>query len=66
MPETAEFDDVTCVTVAKSGKAILVKIDGNEVWIPSSQVHDDSEVWKKGDKGTLILTEWIARQKGLI
>lgn len=35
-------------------------------WIPQSQVHDDSEVWRTGDRGQLVLTRWIAEQKGLV
>lgn len=50
--------------------AILVKIEGYEknhgqVWIPQSQVHDDSEVSKRGDEGDLIISQWIAEQKGI-
>ena len=35
-------------------------------WIPQSQIHDDSEVWRAGDTGRLVLTRWIARQKGFV
>jgi hypothetical protein len=34
-------------------------------WIPQSQVHDDSEVWREGDTGEIVLTRWIAERKGL-
>ena len=47
-------------------KAILVRIEGGQHWIPQSQIHDDSEVWKEGDEGELAITEWIATEKGLI
>jgi len=47
-----------------SGKAFLVQIEGEEVWIPKSQIHDDSEVWRKGDTGNLYITQWLAEQKG--
>ena len=59
-----EFEDVLCK--AASPKAILVVIEGTEYWIPQSQVDDDSEVWAKGDEGTLVITEWIAMQKGIL
>lgn len=51
--------------VAASGKALLVEIEGEDHWIPVSQITDDSEVWREGDSGTLVITEWIAAQKGL-
>lgn len=44
--------------------AILCDIDGEEHWIPKSQIHDDSEVYKADTEGTLIVSLWIAKQKG--
>jgi hypothetical protein len=58
-----EFSGVECR--AETDKAILCVIDGEEHWIPKSHVDDDSEVYAKGHEGTLIVTEWIAKQKGL-
>ena len=50
---------------AESEAAVLVTIEGEDFWIPKSQLHDDSEVYRKGDSGTLIITKWIAKQKGI-
>ena len=36
-----------------------------KIWVPQSLVDDDSEVWKKGDKGKLVIPEWFASKKGL-
>ena len=36
------------------------------IWIPKSQVDDRSEVYKSGDKGMMMISEWIAGKKGLI
>jgi hypothetical protein len=38
-------------------------LDDSE-FIPQSQIDDDSEVWKKGDEGTLIISDWLARERG--
>lgn len=56
------------VCIKEGDQALLVDIDGEEYWIPKSQIHDDSEVFddKKNDRGTLVITEWIAEKKGLI
>jgi hypothetical protein len=55
---TTRLDDVTCM--AATPKAILCALDdGREFWVPQSQVDDESEVWKKGDEGTLVISEWI-------
>lgn len=62
--EPVSFDDIKCERA--TGKAILVEISGEEYWIPKSQIHEDSEVYDEGHEGTLIITHWIAEQKGLI
>jgi hypothetical protein len=50
--------------------AVLVRtIDGHEVWIPESQIHEDSEVYVGcGNDSrllTLVCSRWIAEQKGI-
>jgi hypothetical protein len=50
----------------KDEGAILCEIEGEEIWIPKSQIHEDSEVYAKGTDGDLIITEWIAGKKGLL
>jgi hypothetical protein len=57
------IEGVTCID--ESPKAIKVVIDKDAHWIPKSQVHDDSEVYKKDDDGVLIISAWIAGEKGL-
>ena len=66
MSEKVEFEGAVCI--AQTKQAICVRLaDRDEmVWIPQSQVDDDSEVYQAGDKGTLVVSEWIAMQKGLI
>lgn len=64
--ETVEFENAKCVK--ETDAALLVRIDkGHEVWFPKSHVHADSEVFDEdaNSEGTLIVTEWIAKQKGL-
>ena len=60
----AEFDDAVC-TLA-TGAAVRVTIDGKSCWIPQSQIDDDSEVYRANDHGKLVISEWIAIQKGLV
>lgn len=61
-----EFFD--CVCIHSTEKAILVKLPEMDkpLWFPQSQIDADSEVWKQGDEGTLVVSRWIAKQKGLI
>ena len=62
--EPVEFENVR--VTAETDLAILCEIEGKEVWIPSSQVHEDSEVSSQGDEGTLLITRWFAEKAGLV
>ena len=51
---------------AETDKAILVEapdLDEQE-WIPRSQIDDDSEVYKTGTAGDLIVSDWWAEKQG--
>jgi len=61
--DAVHLKDVYCM--GATAKAILCLIEGDEVWIPQSQITADSEVWKREQRGTLVITGWIARKKGL-
>jgi hypothetical protein len=68
--ETVSFEDVKAVRSTQM--ALLVRIGGSkaeggvEVWIPQSQIDDNSEVWREGDEGQLVISQWIAEQNGLV
>lgn len=57
----------TCLR--NSGKALLVELDdapGEPMWIPQSQIEEDSEVYDKGHEGDVIVTDWWAGKNGLV
>lgn len=63
--------DIPCSKCIKStDKAILVFSEedpiAGQVWIPQSQIHDDSEVYENGDEGTLVVNMWWAEKQGWI
>jgi hypothetical protein len=61
-------DDVplpNCKAIHETDRALRVLIDGKPTWIPKSQITEDSEVWKKGDEGTLVVTGWWYEKEGL-
>jgi hypothetical protein len=64
--DATETFEITEEVSRETDKAILVEIKGEEVWIPKSQIHDDSEVYASGHTGKLVITEWLAREKGLV
>jgi len=59
-----EIEGARCIH--EKGDAILVEApDFDEPeWIPQSQIDDDSEVYKRGTEGTLIVTDWLAEKRG--
>ena len=47
-------------------KALRVRLSGGaEIWAPKSVIHDDSEVYKMGTDGTLVVQRWFAEKEGL-
>lgn len=58
--------EVTEPVEKETDAAILVTIDGTEYWIPKSQISEDSEVYEEGGTGELVITEWIATEKGIV
>lgn len=47
-------------------KTFLVVIDGEEYWLPKSQI-TDWEDYEEGDKNcSMSITEFIAEEKGLL
>lgn len=64
--EAYTFGEAECV--AETDKAIgVLRDDAGDTepfWIPKSVIHDDSEVWKKGDEGELVVKYWWAEKNG--
>lgn len=59
------FANLHCV--AQTLEAVMcIFQDGRKVWVPQSQIHEDSEVWRKGDFGILVISEWFAIEKGMV
>ncbi|KKN72202.1 hypothetical protein LCGC14_0413390 [marine sediment metagenome] len=63
MAEPVRISDVT--VVRETDLALLCDIEGEEYWIPKSQIHDDSEVYEDGTEGDLVISAWLAKQKDL-
>lgn len=62
--EGVEIEDV--IVKHETAAAILCVIDRAEVWVPKSQILDESEVYKMGTDGKLVITEWFAIQEKLV
>ncbi len=62
------FDDVEAIRGTE--RALLCRLttdkgDRREVWVPRSQITDDSEVFEVGDAGELVIKAWFAEREGL-
>lgn len=63
--------ELSCIKLHETDNAVLVldPASGEEMWIPLSQVVEMH--WRKdpqGDRavGSVVMTEWIAKKKGLL
>jgi hypothetical protein len=62
--EKATF--ANCIALDISQFQIKVEIGRVRCWIPLSQIDDTSEVYENGQEGTLVVSAWIAKEKGLL
>jgi len=60
--ELVAFQDVT--VVRSTAPALLCAIGGRHVWIPRMQI--TGKLWCTGDRGTLRVRRWVARDRNLI
>jgi len=63
--EPVRIRDVS--SVGETEHAVLCRIPGrrSELWIPKSQIHDDSDVYADDQTGTLVITAWLAEKEDL-
>lgn len=74
MPKPETFIGLEVTLLANTEKAVKVATaDGEEVWFPYSQLDEESipemfegEELRKGAGVRISVTEWIAKQKGLV
>jgi hypothetical protein len=63
-PVFVELEDVQIIH--RTERAVLINHDGEEFWIPLSQIEDSDDL-EAGDSGCEIrVTEWFARKAKLI
>lgn len=60
-----EFDG--CIALSSTISALLIYTENyGDLWIPISQIDITSDITKVGDRGTLIISEWLAIEKELV
>ena len=62
-----KYLEFECMHVEKeTEKALQVVINNQTLWVPKSQIAEDSEVSSEGQSGVIKISEWIAGEKGLL
>ena len=61
---TDTFENVE--VLAETHLALLCVIEGDDYWIPRSQIREGTEIGSKHEIGRLVVSHWIAVEKGLI
>lgn len=54
--------EIECRFLRETENAVLIEVEDEQVWIPLSQVSE----MHKGSRGSIVMSQWIANQKGLI
>jgi hypothetical protein len=62
--DTVFVDGVRCI--GETDKAVHVLFDdGEKAWIPKSHLRTgDNEIKEQDDQGLLVISTWLAREKG--
>jgi hypothetical protein len=59
------IENAKCVKQTDNGGLLIEAPDFDEpTWIPQKGVHEDSEVYKVGTEGVLIVEDWLAEARG--
>lgn len=65
-PDEEEVEVPDVVVLRESAKALCVRWAGGEDWVPKGQIRSRSGVKNDGDRGTLVVSRWIAEQKNMV
>jgi len=53
---------ITAEIIRETDLAILIHHNGEEIWLPKSQIDYDGDV---GDEADIEIPEWLADEKGI-
>ena len=65
MPKAEEIYSCEAEILRQTMKAVLIKVDDEELWLPRSQLIDDEELPTQGE-ARVKMTAWLAKTKGLL
>ncbi len=64
--EPFEIDEATCIAETNDALKVESNFFDEDEWIPKKAVHEDSDIEKNGDEGTLLVEAWLARDRGWV
>jgi len=66
--EPVTITDVECVGVNPKTGSLLCRHEtwDEDKWVGQDYIDDDSEVYKKGGKGKLIVPKWLAKKANMV
>ena len=64
MPRAEEIFKIEAFVLRHTLKAVLIKYEDEEIWLPRSQLFDEEDLPQEGE-ATVKITAWIAKEKGL-
>lgn len=65
MPRSQEYISIDCTIQKETDAAILIDVEGEDYWIPFSQIESVRRMKDGMAKDSVIMTAWIAKTKGL-
>ena len=64
MARAEEIFSIEALVLRHTEKAVQIRVHGEEIWLPRSQLFDDEDLPDQGD-ALIKMTAWIAKEKGL-
>jgi len=62
-PEGADFRIEKVLQESPKALQVVLEDTGDIKWVPKSVIHTNSEVYKMGDTGKLVIFMWFAEQE---
>lgn len=60
-----QVKNTRCIRASERAVQVMFPRNPMPQWLPKSQLHKRAnQIWDDGDTGTIVLSKWIAQQKG--
>jgi hypothetical protein len=66
MEELHEVEDAVASIETPDALLVSAPVFDQSQWIPKSQIDDSSDIHAEDDAGVLVVTMWLARERGWV